>query len=73
MDKRQECAFGEKCYRRNPHHFREYTHPHLLRQNNDSVRDGEQFQIFSTIEAEFQKDVEKIPSQNQYPSTSTIP
>ena len=73
MDIRQECAFGEKCYRRNPHHFREYTHPHLLRQNVDSAKDSEQFKIFSTIEAEFHKDVEKKPSQNQIPSTSTIP
>lgn len=23
------CIFGQKCYRRNPHHFREYSHPHL--------------------------------------------
>ena len=73
MDKRQECAFGEKCYRRNPHHFREYTHPHLLRQNVDCAKDSEQFKIFSAIEAEFHKDVEKKPSQYQIPSTSTIP
>ena len=73
MDKRQECAFGEKCYRRNPHHFREYSHPHLLRQNKDSTKDSEQFKIFSTIETEFHKDVEKKPSQNHSPSTSTIP
>ena len=26
---RQECPFSSKCYRRNPHHFREFTHPHL--------------------------------------------
>lgn len=73
MDKRQECAFGEKCYRRNPHHFREYTHPHLLRQNNDSIKDKEQFKIFTTIEAEFQKDFELKPSTNQTPTTSTAP
>ncbi|KAJ9581508.1 hypothetical protein L9F63_023312 [Diploptera punctata] len=23
------CQFGEKCYRRNPVHFSEYSHPHL--------------------------------------------
>ncbi len=23
--------FGTACYRRNPHHFRHYSHPHLLR------------------------------------------
>ena len=73
MDKRQECAFGEKCYRRNPHHFREYTHPHLLRQNNESIKDKEQFNIFATIEAEFPKDVKMKPSKNQAPSTSTTP
>jgi len=26
---RQECPFSSKCYRRNPHHFREFAHPHL--------------------------------------------
>ena len=26
---RQECPFSSKCYRRNPHHFREFSHPHL--------------------------------------------
>ena len=25
----EECFFGTGCYRRNPHHFREYGHPHL--------------------------------------------
>ena len=73
MDKRQECAFGEKCYRRNPHHFREYTHPHLLRQTNDSTKDKEQLKIFATIEAEFQKDVQLKPSESQTPSSSTTP
>ncbi len=24
------CLFGGRCYRRNPHHFREYSHGHLL-------------------------------------------
>lgn len=22
------CSYGDKCYRRNIHHFREYRHPH---------------------------------------------
>jgi len=26
---RTECSFGEKCYRKNPHHFREFKHAHL--------------------------------------------
>ncbi|EDW03844.1 probable tyrosyl-DNA phosphodiesterase [Drosophila grimshawi] len=25
----QECPYGEKCYRKNPIHFGEYSHPHL--------------------------------------------
>ena len=28
-DTRQECSFGQSCYRRNPHHFKEYKHHHL--------------------------------------------
>jgi len=72
MDTRQECVFGEECYRRNPHHFREYSHCHLLRPN-DSNQDSEQYKIFATIEAEFQKDVGNKPSQNESPSTSTVP
>ena len=26
---REKCMFGDKCYRRNPHHFRQFSHPHL--------------------------------------------
>jgi len=26
---RPVCPFTSRCYRRNPHHFREYSHPHL--------------------------------------------
>lgn len=26
--KLETCPHGEKCYRRNPHHFKEYDHPH---------------------------------------------
>jgi tyrosyl-DNA phosphodiesterase-1 len=28
--KLEECPHGTKCYRRNPHHFREFDHPHLM-------------------------------------------
>ena len=28
-DSRTECSFGASCYRRNPHHFKEYKHNHL--------------------------------------------
>ena len=72
MDTRQECVFGEKCYRRNPHHFREYSHRHLLRQNG-SNKDSDQYKIFATIEAEFQKDDCNKPSLDQTASTSSGP
>ncbi|XP_049883288.1 probable tyrosyl-DNA phosphodiesterase [Pectinophora gossypiella] len=26
---KKECSYGETCYRRNPAHFREFSHPHL--------------------------------------------
>ncbi|GBP52738.1 Probable tyrosyl-DNA phosphodiesterase [Eumeta japonica] len=26
---KKECSYGEKCYRRNPAHFREFSHAHL--------------------------------------------
>ncbi|XP_026331667.1 probable tyrosyl-DNA phosphodiesterase [Hyposmocoma kahamanoa] len=26
---KKECSYGETCYRKNPAHFREYSHPHL--------------------------------------------
>lgn len=26
--KTETCSHGENCYRRNPHHFKEYDHPH---------------------------------------------
>lgn len=25
---KKECTYGEKCYRLNPAHFREFSHPH---------------------------------------------
>lgn len=25
----EQCQYGEKCYRKNPHHFMEYAHTHL--------------------------------------------
>ncbi|KAJ3650648.1 hypothetical protein Zmor_016734 [Zophobas morio] len=28
--KLENCPHGVKCYRKNPHHFREFQHPHLL-------------------------------------------
>ena len=29
IDSKPKCFFGLKCYRRNPEHFKEYSHPHL--------------------------------------------
>ena len=29
LDSRPKCFFGLKCYRRNPEHFKDYSHPHL--------------------------------------------
>ena len=26
---KEKCFFGSKCYRRNPQHFKEFSHPHL--------------------------------------------
>ncbi|XP_048003669.1 probable tyrosyl-DNA phosphodiesterase [Leguminivora glycinivorella] len=26
---KKECSYGDKCYRRNPAHLREFSHPHL--------------------------------------------
>jgi len=28
-DEREECLFKDTCFRKNPHHFREYKHAHL--------------------------------------------
>ena len=40
---REKCLFGEKCYRRNPEHFTDYSHPHLEslteEPNNGTSRD----------------------------------
>ena len=73
MDTRTECVFGGKCYRKNPHHFREYKHKHLselLKVNNpdlllpsDDNIDRNQFRIFATIEAEFSKKDDQNVSQ----------
>ncbi len=31
QDEEEECMFGTSCFRLNPHHFVNYSHPHLLR------------------------------------------
>ncbi|GJQ83438.1 hypothetical protein Trydic_g14216 [Trypoxylus dichotomus] len=38
--KKEVCPHAEKCYRRNPHHFKEYDHPHLsniMKQGSDFI------------------------------------
>jgi len=62
-DNRPECSFGSSCYRRNPHHFREYKHHHLgqlLAQHPDlelplNTEDQlkQQIKIYSDIEHGF--------------------
>jgi len=59
-DTRPECSFGSSCYRRNPHHFKEYKHHHLaqlLAKNPDLELPGDssaqlkqQLKIYSDIE-----------------------
>lgn len=34
--KRPWCQYGEKCYRKNPVHFKEFRHPHLDKHDSDS-------------------------------------
>ena len=87
MDRRTECIFGEKCYRKNPHHFREYRHKHLYEKYrlnhhdlllpSDEIVDRDQFKIYSTIEKEFtsnNKDaVKKVEENKKNTSSSDTP
>ncbi|XP_018336169.2 probable tyrosyl-DNA phosphodiesterase [Agrilus planipennis] len=43
--KKEVCPHGVRCYRRNPHHFKEYDHPHfdLLIGKGDSVNIPDHF------------------------------
>ncbi|KAL3266588.1 hypothetical protein HHI36_010752 [Cryptolaemus montrouzieri] len=70
---KENCPHGEKCYRRNPHHFKEYEHPHLLEylKNDEKIPDDlpqpknvyqEQLQVF--------KSVSKISVSQQEPCSS---
>jgi len=29
LEDKPACQYGAKCYRKNPQHFKEYSHPHL--------------------------------------------
>merc|ERR1719192_2518552 len=80
MDTRSECVFGAECYRRNPHHFREYKHKHLLEILKkypslevpaDMNIDESQLKIFAEIEAKFGQSNTKKRSRS--PSTSPSP
>nr|XP_022901658.1 probable tyrosyl-DNA phosphodiesterase [Onthophagus taurus] len=54
---RQEiCPHAEKCYRRNPHHFKEYDHPHL----NDFLQQGDDFKLPSDFSQSRQVVVEQL-------------
>ena len=52
---REKCLFGEKCYRRNPIHFQEYSHPHLealdasVKPENASQTVQDQWQILKGL------------------------
>lgn len=32
---KERCPHAERCYRRNPHHFREFDHPHCMYTNSE--------------------------------------
>lgn len=58
-DSRLECSFGSSCYRRNPHHFKDYKHHHLaqllakhpdLEVPSDNAQLKQQLKIYSDIE-----------------------
>lgn len=53
--KLEVCPHGEKCYRRNPHHFKEYEHPHL----NNFIELGANF----TLPKEFPQTLDVINEQ----------
>ena len=46
LDSRPKCFFGLKCYRRNPEHFKDYSHPHL--ENLKSSPGGDTSTILKT-------------------------
>nr|CAH7733886.1 unnamed protein product [Callosobruchus chinensis] len=39
--KKEVCPHAERCYRKNPHHFKEFDHPHL----NDFIKMGDTVKI----------------------------
>ncbi|VEN61852.1 unnamed protein product, partial [Callosobruchus maculatus] len=39
--KKEVCPHAERCYRKNPHHFKEFDHPHL----NDFIKMGDNLKI----------------------------
>jgi len=75
-DKREECCFKEKCYRKNPHHFKEFRHSHLellltvfpdCQVDNDPAGIGietlrEQLKVFSDIEKSIKNKSENLAS-----------
>lgn len=54
--KKEACPHAEKCFRRNPHHFREYDHLHL----KNFIEQGPDFQLPAGFPQERQVIVEQI-------------
>lgn len=47
------CQYAEKCYRKNPHHFMEYSHEHLdkIIEQNNSTSDFAEYKIPAELES----------------------
>ena len=66
---------GDKCYRRNPHHFREYAHPHLESMHIEPKEPGilkEQFKILKDLNL-LSNEVPRIPSTSEEKQDVKVP
>lgn len=50
MSAKPICRYGEECYRKNPIHLEEYSHPHCKRYLHENIISSEQILHFSGID-----------------------
>lgn len=68
------CQYGQNCYRKNPHHFMEYTHAHLDKIIGQNPSDTNEIEIPDDLTANKELILNQIKIMNDlFPNVSTQP
>lgn len=76
LSKREPCPHAENCYRKNPHHFKEYSHKHLLvllKDGGDIPKNWPQSHSLYQDQLSILKSIEKINIEENASSSKEPP